>query len=604
MDRRPARTPGAAALIARIPRLAAAAIRLPALRLSGLPLSALPLSERQALHLAALGKLVRRQLRAEWAGSPPHLMLIARPKPDGLAAAPVEPRPPHLRRGKAIASGRFAFDGLVLETGPGGDPWNRASPSRAFAEALHGMDWLPDVLAQEGGARLALALVQGWMRVFGRWNAFSWSDPVLERRVHNLACALGPLLAEAGPVGPALLDCLARQARHLLLGGGEETRQAERAAAAALAGAVLSGPAGERLLEQGLKRLERTLPEAVLPDGGHASRAPEAGLELLLDLKTLDQALDQRGLPSPPELARAIDRLGFAVRRLTLADGRLAALQGGEPSDPARIAAAVGEAAPAPSVQSLPHAGYEFLSGGQLRAVVDIGAPALGPWSATACAQPLALEVTAGADRLIVSSAWSPRVPAAQGLRLTPAASTASVSDHSCGEPLQGWLAKALGFRLQGGWAVQARRHDGDGAAWLELSHDGWAETLGLRHERRLYLDSAADELRGEDQLIPVSEEDPHAHRRALMLIARFQLHPEVKASVALDHRSVLLQPRGAGAGWRLRSDAEEVTLEPAVRLEHGRPHASSQVVLRAPLGPDGAARVRWKLSRADAQKG
>jgi uncharacterized heparinase superfamily protein len=125
---------------------------------------------------------------------------------------------------------------------------------------------------------------------------------------------------------------------------------------------------------------------------------------------------------------------------------------------------------------------------------------------------------------------------------------------------------------------------------------------LGLRHERRLYLDRAANELRGEDQLAPIDDSGPRPRKRPLNLIVRFQLPPEVKASVALDHQSVLLQPRAAtaGAGWWLRNDAAEVSLEPAVRLQDGRPYPASQIVLRAPLGPGGSARIRWKLSRAD----
>jgi uncharacterized heparinase superfamily protein len=400
-------------------------------------------AERLGLYAAAIAKLAKDQLRAEWTGSPPHRWLIARPRPTGLAAAPIERRPARERRGKAIAAGRFVFDGLVLEIGPGGDPWNRPAPSRAFAEALHAMDWLPDILAVEGGAATALHLVRGWMAVFGGWNAFSWSGLPLERRVRNLACAAGPLLAVADQAaGAAVLESLARQARHLLLVGGDETRGAERAAAAATAGAVLAGPAGEALMERGLMRLDKALAETVLPDGGHASRAPEAGLELLFDLIALDDALAQRGRAPPRELVRAIDRLAAAVRRFTLPDGRLVALQGGEEADPARIAAALAEDSPDGALpESAPHSGYEFLRGGQLMAVVDTGAPASGPWSASACAQPLALEVTVGADRLIVGSAWSLRAPTVQAVRLTPAASTASVSDSSCGHPLQGWLA-------------------------------------------------------------------------------------------------------------------------------------------------------------------
>jgi uncharacterized heparinase superfamily protein len=563
-------------------------------------------AERARLYASAVLKLARDQLRAEWAGSAPHRWLIARPQPEGLAAAPTELRPARARRGKAMVSGRFVFDGLVMETGPGGDPWNRPAPSRAFAEALHGMDWLPDLLAiDNGGAEAALHLVQGWIAVFGRWNAFSWSGLPLERRVRNLACAMQPLLLEAEPPArAALLDSLARQARHLLLAGGDDTRRAERAAAAAIAGAVLAGSPGERLMARGLKRLDRALQSAVLPDGGHASRSPEAGLELLFDLKALDDALAQRGRPAPEELVRAIDRLTSAVRRFTLPDGKLVALQGGEESEVARIAAALGPDAPkGPLPDSAPHVGYEFLEGGQLMAAVDVGAPAPGAWSTSACAQPLAIEVTAGLDRLIVASAWSPRAPTAQHLRLTPAASTASVSDSSCGHPLQGWLAKVLGFRLEGTVRqVSSRRHDADGACWLELSHHGWAPAFGVIHERRLYLDHTADELRGEDQLVTAGAAPAKPGKRPVFLTVRFQLHPDVKASLALDHKSVLLQPRGAkaGAGWWMRNDAPEVSLEPAVRLAEGRPQQTNQIVMRCLLGRDGTARIRWKLGRAD----
>ena len=87
--------------------------------------------ERARLYADAVLKLVRDQVRAEWSGSAPHRWLLAKPAPEGLAAAPSERRPARARRGKAIAAGRFVFAGLVLEAGPGGDPWNRPAPSRA-----------------------------------------------------------------------------------------------------------------------------------------------------------------------------------------------------------------------------------------------------------------------------------------------------------------------------------------------------------------------------------------------------------------------------------------------------------------------------------------
>jgi uncharacterized heparinase superfamily protein len=542
----------------------------------------------------------RGQVRTEWMGSPPHRWLIGLSPPRTVAAAPRDRRAADPRQGQDILEGLFVFDGLPLETGAGGDPWNRAAPSRDFARELHGLGWLAGLIAVPGGARCALSLTLGWQAVFGVWNGFSWSLPILERRVFNLACNLGPLLAEATPAEAAsLLASLAQQARHLLIGDGQPERAAEQACAAAVAGCALGGKAGERLRARALAKLARVLPVSVLPDGGHASRSPEAALELLLDLRTLDGALADLGQPAPPEAARAIDRLAGAVRFFTLADGRLPALQGGEPSAASRIAAALaGLSVPPPPSPSAPHSGYEILAGRRLQILVDAGAPARGAWSQTACAQPFAMEVLAGKHRLITSSAWSPRASGAQALRLTPAASTASISDTSCGRPMQGRLARILGRRLEGApIAARLRRQDSEAAAWVDLGHDGWAPAFGLTHERRLYLDLKTDELRGEDQLLPLGAIPPRG-KRPVFLTVRFQLHPDVKASLALDHKSVLLQPK-TGGGWWLRNDAPEVSIEPGVHLDGGRPHHASQVVMRLLLNREGQARIRWKLAAA-----
>ena len=58
-----------------------------------------------------------------------------------------------------------------------------------------------------------------------------------------------------------------------------------------------------------LPRLTGALRVQVLPDGGLKSRSPQAALELLLDLLTLDDALLQLGREAPQEVSRAIDRL-------------------------------------------------------------------------------------------------------------------------------------------------------------------------------------------------------------------------------------------------------------------------------------------------------
>src|SRR6516164_3600817 len=119
-------------------------------------------------------------------------------RPKGLAVLPRDARPATPEVGERLRLGLFHFGGATLETGPGGDPWNRPAPSRRFAAWLHGFGWLGDLLsAEEAGADEALRLWLGWRRPFGRFNTFAWSGEALERRGFNLACAAPRLLAVA-----------------------------------------------------------------------------------------------------------------------------------------------------------------------------------------------------------------------------------------------------------------------------------------------------------------------------------------------------------------------------------------------------------------------
>jgi uncharacterized heparinase superfamily protein len=542
--------------------------------------------------LAAVG----RQMQAEWRAGALHRLAISHPRPTGLAVRPRDPRPADAARGERLLAGRFTLAGETLDVGPG-DPWGSGAPSRRFASALHGFVWTPDLMATgEAGARETLRLWLEWRRLFGRFNAFAWTGLALERRVFHLAIAapaLLPLASEAE--GAALLDGLARQARHLLTEPGDPGRAAERAAVAALAGAVLAGAAGDGLLARALPQLDRLLAVAVLPEGVHASRSPERVLELLFDLTCLDDALSQRGAPAPAEAARAIDRLATATRFFALADGRLPAFQGGEPVSRERVATALAvDAAASPPAKSAPYGGYHRLEGRGLQVMVDTGAAPAGAFAGDACAQLCALTVLCDGRRLVEGSAWSAKADVGGALRGPAGGSCLTIGEAWPGAVLRhGLLAGGLESRLEGGPAeVKVEWHETADAAWLDLAHDGW-RGAGLAATRRLFLDMAAGELRGEDLITCLGR--PLGER--LGYVVRFHLSPGVAASIAADGKSALLRPAG-GAGWRLRSDSAGVRLDPSAAFEDGEARATQVLSLVGlVLAPDGA-RVRWKLSR------
>ncbi|HYG25784.1 MAG TPA: heparinase II/III family protein [Caulobacteraceae bacterium] len=542
---------------------------------------------------------LKRRLEGEWFGTAPHRLTLGGRRAQGFSAHPHDLRPASGERGRELLGGVFAFAGSTLKVGANGDPFDRPSPSRRFAAALHGFEWLRDLLVLgDEGVRPAIRLYTDWRRLFGRWNAFSWSPKVLERRVFNLACAARPLAAQASEAEIAFLqDDLARQARHLLRLSEDPSRAIERAVAAGIAGCALGGPAGLALIKSALRRIAKRLPRAVLIDGGHATRSPQRGLELLLDLLTLDDALLQRGVPAPEEMSRAIDRLTTAARFFTLADGRLAAMQGAAAVDSAIIKAALAHEEPRKAPMKLGSVGFHKLAGAGIEVIVDAGAPASGAWSIEATAQPLAFEIVASRDRLITSSGWTAGAPAE--LRLTAAGSCAVLGGVSCGEPLTGLAASGLGERLAAcPQKVTATRHETEGAMWLEMSHDGWVRSFGLVYDRRLFLDRGSGELRGEERFEPKEAKAPD-ERRYIPVAVHFHLGEGVKASLANDGKTVLLRGPSNEGRW-LRTDAAEVAIEPATHQVNGTLRKGSQVVLRGQVLAHKGGRIRWKLSPSE----
>ena len=554
---------------------------------------------------AIAGRVLTRQLWIELYGLPGYGATLSFGKAAAFAATPRDFRPADLILGKAVLGGRFPLAGSNMEAEAPADPWNRPSPSRAFAVDLHAFAWMPGLMLQgDKGAREALRLTLAWADAFSRWSPFAWEPQILARRVYNLSCAAKKMGAVASETDRLrLADTLGRQARQLLRPPGGLAGKAERLVAAAVAGCVLAGKPGASLRTTALGRLAGALRVTVAGDGGQGTRSPEAGLELLLDLLTLDDALSQLSETAPEALGGAIIRLTTALRLQVLPDGRLAGFQGGGPSSPARVAAARAhdEHAEATADAAGSVGGLARIRSPLLTIMTDAGSPGKGAWSEAACAQPLALEIVCGKDRIVTGCGWTPRAADRQGLRLTPGHSTLTLGEQSFAEPLGGWKGELLGPRLFGRpYHVTSERRDADGAVWLEVEHDAWAQPFGLMHQRRLYLDQRLDELRAEERLHPSASHRDVVRAIAAPYAVRFHLEPGVQASLARDRRSILLRGH-SGRGWWFRTDGPDVAIEPSVHVDEGLTRRSLQVVVRGSARTDAETKIRWKLSPAGA---
>ena len=551
-----------------------------------------------------VGAWLRKQAGAELFGMPGYRLTLKGRVPDGFLATPHDARPANALLGKAILSGRYTLANARMSVQGSGDPWNRASPTRAFAIELHRFSWLPHLMTQgDDGAKEAVRLFLLWQKTFRNWTPFTWGEEVLARRLINLSIFARRLSNIAQPwEAHALAQSLAEQGRHLLRLHNNAAYQASRAVALVAIGCVLSGNVGDSFRRKGLKRLPKALRRCTLGDGSHVSRSPEQGLELLYDLLLLVDALSQRSQAVPDFIEDHIERLSRFVRTLSHPDGSLVSLQGAESLSEDQILPALlhTEAKTGNLPNVLEQGRFHRMLGRSLSVYVDAGEAKGGDFGFAACDYPMAFEVSGGRDKLIVSPGWSPMQSDHQAFRVVGAANTLSLGDDLILKPMAGKFGELLNFTLEGlRYKVRSRRVEAEeSGTLLELEHEGWRPRFGLKHERRLYVDAHRDELRGEERLTPMAtkKELPASVPYAV----RFLLHPEVQASLARDRKSILLRGPG-GRGWWLRHDAQEVALEEGTVFEKGAPRKTTLIILHGTARLDTPTRLRWKLSPAES---
>ena len=434
-----------------------------------------------------------RRMRREWRGD------AAAPAGAGLAAAGRAGGPARAMLRPADRAGRRAAAGRRLRAWAA-RRWRSAAaailggappPSRRFAAALHAFGWLPRPdrpRARPARAR-RLRLWLEWrarvrplqrVRLVGRrrWSGgcSTWpARPASSRRWSPTSRARPTSTAWRGRPG----ICSAR--RTIPAARPSAPRRLRWSAPRS------TGRPGEALRRRALPRLAGADPRGGAA-GRRATRAARrsAGLELLFDLIALDDALSQLGAPSPPEVSRAIDRLAAATRFFALADGRLAAFQGGEPGRRADVAAARAlDAGGGEIPRAAPYGGYHRLEGGPLQLIVDAGAPAAGRFAGTACVQPGAHHRRlrgAAADRRLglVGEGGGRRRAARPGGRLMPGAGRRAPGDRAAPRPARAGRAGAAGEqarrgrrRAPSGGRRDLARHQPRRLAGLRPARDG-----------------------------------------------------------------------------------------------------------------------------------
>lgn len=551
----------------------------------------------------------------EWRATPFYRMMLRGADPERVTLWPADTRRGDPALGAEILRGFWRIGGERL-TRAHPIPWGVAPPSEHFTARLHSFAWLSDLSAIGPSANDAIAtLIETWVEGFGEWHAAAWAPELVAERVFAWLCHGRPAFDQAEPLRrAALLRSLGRQARHLMLAAQEGRRPGPLApfraplsrikAGAALCLAGLSGmPDPERLFDLGEELLLEACASQFFGDGGHKSRSPEALLEALSDLLTVDVACARAGRETHPELRAQTVKLGAMVRFFRLGDGALACFHGGGEGLAGSVDAALREVGPGRDFQYATQSGFHRLSAGETALVMDVGQAPPRDYADRAHAGALAFEMSSGNDRLIVNVGSGLEIDAAWRAagRATNGHSTLVVDDAlSCVfEASRGGRGPA---RPIGPPTVTGKRTEDEEGVALEALHDGYRATYGLIHRRILHLRKDGARLFGLDSLArPLRDAKGEVVRTEPVAFAvRLHLHPSAKTEAA-DARTVMLTTR-RGAVWRFRAD-RDVEIAESVYLGHGQPQRTSQLVITGLADPRGSGdepgnRVFWTITR------
>lgn len=529
-----------------------------------------------------------------------------------LLGTPKDPWMGSVAAGAHILSLRFFVEGQVLRNPDhmmgewqAGEIWLASSLNSRWQEYLHSFCWLRDLnrVVDRKAARLrAMELTRHWLNYFDQWHDLAWKPDILGRRIVNWM-AYAPLILDTNDLvyRSKLLNCLARQARHLYHTGDDQLRGLSRIRA--IGGMVMAGlyiPYGESWLKKGTGLLKKALAEEIRSDGGTSSRNPEDIYRILRDLIIIRSSGKAMGHDPLKELDHAIGRMTGMLTLLTHGDGKLCLFNGASEQEARDIAATVkiardlkGEGF---SESEEGESGFRRLEREDTVIIADMGPPAEVDDSRNCHAGTLSFEMSRGKQRVIVNCGSAnalPEVPEMDLYRLsrsTAAHSTVVLNDKNSSE------IRKDGLIGRGPTLVESQCFDEKGHGLLVASHDGYVQRFGLLHRRMIYLSRQGDDIRGEDCL---ERQQQSLKGPVPQYDVRFHLHPDVTLSLQSGANRVLMR-LPTGEFWQFQCSGAELTVEDSLYLGQGTKLQNCRQIILSGATKDDKTVIKWSLFKGE----
>ena len=511
--------------------------------------------------------------------------------PTSFAIVPPDAWPGDTTSGRQILNDKMfyvGFDGGVDPT-----HWKdiKATPVD-WLDWAHGFEWLRDLrtIGGDRARRQARLMVTQWLDDYEQWDGQAWEPLRIGSRLTAWIAHHNFFIASADDAfRERIFDAIIRQSRHLSRILPDHLKGAEMLTALkGLIYSYLAFPTGEGRLFNMLRQLETVLAKQILPDGGHIERNPTTHIQVIRDLIDVRNALTTAKHDVPEIIPRAIGMMAPLVNFYRHGDGRLALFNGGYESSPLIIDMILNHIPNGRMIKSAPHTAYERLTSGRSTILFDAGSIPPKGFDKNYHASPLAFELSIRKERLIVNCGHAGKLSGDKtlgwALRTSAAHSTVTVADKSA---IEIGPNGSVSRRVKKLGAVRSAVEDG---VYVSASHDGYANTLGLIHQRQIYMADNGEDIRGEDSFTGEG-----GHECAI----RFHLHPDVKCLPTGKGKGALLQTK-SGAGWRFKFSTGTMAIEESLYLPnpYEPPRKTQQLVIYCPTLAEQETVIKWILKR------
>lgn len=519
-----------------------------------------------------------------------HWLLSSGEAPDQLSVRLSDPWTGQVDIGRLMVGGVMRARGANLPMDR--RFWMASEESGLWREHVHSFVWLRDLRAAGGDAsrRLARQIVDAWMDRYDRWERHIWRADLMGQRIAMWLSFYDFFCGSADEAfQQKYFSSINRQARHLARSfpsglSGVALLQAAKG----LIYAGLSFPERDAWILQGFETVLREIPRQITPDGLHVSGSPERLLEAARIFLDLRYALHRADLPVPKAMQAAIERIGPALRFFCYPDRKLGLYHGGQEGDAEEIDSVLSQIRGSKRpLKGLSLGGFERVMIGRSFLMLDHSAPPPSPFDRVWHSAPLSFEFMYGRDRIFTHCGGHPVHEDWQQILRHTAAHNALVLENLPVHDIRD------NYSVVRGSAAVCKRTENRESCLLDVSHDGYLSSQGVRHRRRLFLTDGGHDLRGEETLLAdggvVSPKD---------VAVRFHIHPKVLiSSVGSGQDVVLTLP--SGSSWRFYGVGAELALEESLYLGGGvKPQKTQQLVLKSAFST-AEMQIKWALQRA-----